>query len=328
MQFGAIIVTFNRLAALQGTLPHVLSEDVDALWVIDNASTDGTGDWLDTLDDPRINVIKLTENTGGAGGFYTGVRAALECGNVPDWLVLFDDDAWPAPGAIARFRSTAPALPDDVGAVSAAVCYPNGRLCEMNRQGLNPFWHPKVLWDTLTKRKGDRSSFKLRDAELAPDAPVREIDNASFVGFILRTAATAKAGLPEAGLFIYGDDVLYSLTMRRAGYRILLDPAVRFIHDCGTMGEGFVYRPLWKIYYHCRNGVAIARVAAGPIVFPAALAYYTLLWWKRGRACPAAERDTYYKLMWQGIRDGLLWRRGRHNQAHEIAALAVEAAKR
>ena len=35
-------------------------------------------------------------------------------------------------------------------------------------------------------------------------------------------------------------------------------PALRFTHDCGTMGDGFVYRPLWKIYYHCRNGVSIA----------------------------------------------------------------------
>ena len=70
---------------------------------------------------------------------------------------------------------------------------------------------------------------------------------------------------------LYGDDVLYSLRLRRAGLGMVFMPAVRPDHDCGTMGQGFIYRPLWKIYHHCRNGVSIARQAAGPIIFPAAL---------------------------------------------------------
>ena len=322
MRIGAIIVTFNRLDALKGTLPRVLSENPDALWVIDNASTDGTGDWLAEQDDPRLHVIRLAQNTGGAGGFETGVRAALEAEAPCDWVVLFDDDAWPQPGCFAQFRSET--WGEDIGAVSAAVTYPDGRLCEMNRQGVNPFWHLGVLATSLLPgRKGTRSRFKVTDTELTPDAPQRDSDNASFVGFFLRLSATQTAGLPEGGLFIYGDDVLYSLRLRRAGWRVVLAPALRFDHDCGTMGQGFVYRPLWKIYYHCRNGVTIARVAAGPLVYPLALTYYTLLWWRRGRGLSGDERRTYYRLMRMGLRDGLLGRRGRADQAHEIAAIAV-----
>ena len=317
MNLAAVIVTFKRLEALKTTLTQVLDQSFDTVYVVDNASGDGTGDWLRSVADPRVVVITLSDNLGGAGGFHAGIEASLASETAPDWIALFDDDAMPAEGAIAEFRRIEPELDADIGAVTASVTYPDGKVCEMNRQGRNPFWHPRVFFGAITG--GGREGFHMTDAQLALGAPNCDVDNASFVGFLLRAKATEQAGLPEAGLFIYGDDVLYSLRLRRAGWRIWLVPAVRFLHDCGTMGEGFVYRPLWKIYYHCRNGVAIARMAAGPIVFPAALVYYILQWFRRGLSCPKTERKTYYRLMRKGLWDGLMWRRGRSDEAHRIA---------
>jgi GT2 family glycosyltransferase len=329
---AAIIVTYNRLEALKQSLERVLREEVDRVHVIDNASSDGTADWLATLDDPRLRVTRLSENGGGAGGFAAGLEAAMGGEDPAAWCVLFDDDAWPLPGSFARFRRDAARLdPDDtrpgaLGAIAASVCYPDGKICEMNRPNLNPFWHGRVLARTLL---GGRGQFKVTDADLAPDAPVRPLDVASFVGYFVSRGAVRGLGLrPEAGLFLYGDDVLYSLRLRRAGLRIELWPQLRFAHDCGTMGEGFVYRPLWKIYYHCRNGVQIAREAAGPVVFPAALAYYTLVWWRRGRSCPPESRRLYYRMMRDGLRDGLRGRRGRNDRLHDAAVLVPAPANR
>jgi hypothetical protein len=100
---------------------------------------------------------------------------------------------------------------------------------------------------------------------------------------------------------------------------------IRFTHDCGTMGDGFVYRPIWKIFYHCRNGVSIARQAAGPLIFPLALAYYTVIWWRRGQHCNGTERQLYYKMMRMGLIDGLLRRRGRKAAVHDLAQGLVPA---
>ncbi|KKL96773.1 hypothetical protein LCGC14_1841110, partial [marine sediment metagenome] len=161
-----------------------------------------------------------------------------------------------------------------------------------------------------------RRGFKVSDADLAPEGPVQRIDIASFVGFFVSRGAVARIGLPEAGLFLYGDDVLYSLRLRRAGFAMELRPALRFVHDCATMDRDFVYRPMWKIYYHARNGVQIAREAAGPVIFPVALAYYTLVWWRRGRHCPPAERRLYNRMMRTGLWDGLRGRRGRNDAIH------------
>jgi rhamnopyranosyl-N-acetylglucosaminyl-diphospho-decaprenol beta-1,3/1,4-galactofuranosyltransferase len=324
------MVTFNRLNRLRDTLPRLLAEPVDRVVVVDNASTDGTGDWLAGQTDPRLTVRRLADNMGGAGGFEAGLATlrdgpALPDGTaLPDWTALLDDDAWPEAGTLGRLagdlarpETRAAAAGRPIGAVVAAVTLPDGQVAEMNRPSCNPFWHPRIFARTLLG--GGRGGFHIADADLAPGAPPRAVDVASFVGFVVHRDAVLRAGLPEGGLFIYGDDVLYSLRLRRAGLALLLLPDLRFVHDCGTMDARFVYRPLWKIYYHCRNGVSIARQAAGPIVFPAALAYYVTLWARRGRHCLPAERPIYRQLMWQGVRDGLRGRRGRHDPAHRLA---------
>lgn len=326
MRLAALIVTHNRLAALKVTLERMLAEAVDRVLVVDNASDDGTAEWLAGQDDPRLEVLRLAQNRGGAGGFSAGVAAVLQGPGAADWCVLLDDDARPCPGAMAAFRR---ALADHdpgaahrgaLGAVAAAVILPDGRIAEMNRPGRNPFWHPGTLVRTLLL--GSRRGFHVGDGDLAPGASPRPIDTASFVGFFLSRGAVARAGLPDADRFLYGDDVLYSLHLRRMGLGIRLMPAIRFEHDCATMEVGFVYRPLWKIYYHCRNGVGIARAAAGPVVFPLALAWYVAQWWRRGRHCRPEDRALYRRMMWAGLRDGL---RGRHGRNPEIHRMVLEA---
>ncbi len=317
MRLAAVVVTYNRVEQLRVTVARLLAEAVDVIVVVDNASSDGTPDWLARQSDPRLDVVRLTENTGGAGGFEAGMARARDAHD-PDWCVLMDDDARPEAGALTRFKET----PAEEGVVAAAVFYPNGTLCEMNRPSRNPFWQLGLFIQTLFK--GNREGFHLPDSAFAPDAPPSPIDIASFVGYFVHRTVTERAGLPEGGLFIYGDDVLYSLRVRRAGMPMVMRPDIRFEHDCGTMGEGFIYRPLWKIYYHCRNGVSIARQAAGPLIFPAALLWYVILWARRGRYYAGAERRMYRRMMWLGLRHGLMRKRGRYDPAHVMAATLAE----
>jgi len=325
-QLAAVVITHNRLGQVQRTLARLLAEGVARVVVVDNASTDGTGHWLGCQHDPRLTVLRLPENRGGAGGFEAGLAHLMgrdgRAPDAPDWTLLTDDDARPQPGAIAAFGRVAAGLDPDrgpVGVIAAAVTLPDGRVAEMNRPLLNPFWHPRLALRTALRGRG---AFHLPDAALAADAPARDIDGASFVGFFLARGAVVRAGLPEGGLFIYGDDVIYSLTLRRAGLLIRFQPSIRFEHDCASLGTGLTVRPLWKVYYLCRNGIVMTRVAAGWLLRPVAIIWYILAWSRKARHYGVPERGIYRRLMWLGIRDGLAGRRGRRDAAHRIAALA------
>lgn len=264
---AALVVTCNRLGKLRVTLDALRREAPERILVVDNDSADGTAEWLAAQD--GVEVLTLPENRGGAGGFEAGLRHLADGASPPAWIVVMDDDARPAPGAIAAFRA---ADLSAVDAVAAAVTFPDGRVCDMNRPAVVPFWTRGAFAATL--RRG-RMGFHMSDDELAPGRPPRAVDFASFVGLFLSRRAIALGGYPDGRMFLYGDDTLYTMELSRAGGRILAMPSVRFEHDCATMThrEGR-HAPVWKVYYLQRNALRVYAAAAGwlaPVALPVAV---------------------------------------------------------
>jgi GT2 family glycosyltransferase len=298
----AVVVTFNRLPDLQVTLAKLLENSADelaAVVVVNNASTDGTGGWLSDLTDPRLDIHTLPYNMGGAGGFEAGMKAAVADHN-PDWVVVMDDDARPCKGALAAFHDTDLR---DWDAAAAAVYFPDGQICEMNRPSRNPFWHMPVFLRTLF-RLGGRSGFHLDPMAYAEGAPMRQVDITSFVGFFISRAAILRIGYPDPSLFVYGDDGIYSLTLSHKGGRIGFMPQVRFEHDCSTFAaQDGRFRPLWKVYYYHRNLLILYQMAAGWLFWPAL--FIILPKWLLKTRYHMGERRVFLRLLWRAIWDGL-----------------------
>jgi len=98
----AVVVTYNRRDMVTRLVATLDAGQVvpDEVVVVVNASTDGTVEALAALQTTTpLRVLELTENTGGAGGFHTGLAAALERG--ADLVWLMDDDGTPAPDCLA-----------------------------------------------------------------------------------------------------------------------------------------------------------------------------------------------------------------------------------
>ncbi|MDZ4093577.1 MAG: glycosyltransferase [Paracoccaceae bacterium] len=314
MRIAAIVVTFNRLDHLRVTLQRALAEPLDHLVVVDNGSTDGSREWLAGVADPRLLIIKTATNGGGAAGFEIGLREAVARLD-PDWCVLMDDDASPKPGAIAQFR-----LGDFAGyaAIAAAVTFPDGRICDMNRPWVNPFGAIPVLLRSFLGK--GRAGFHLPDQAYADDV-LRPVDVATFVGLFLSRDAIAKVGYPDGRLFIYGDDVLYTLALSKAGGRIGFAPQIGFTHDCSSPERGRAFRPFWKTYYHHRNLVFVYRSVAGPVLFWPLIALMVPKWLLKGRDLPKDERRVYRRLIRRAIADAFANHRSRSHA--EICALAT-----
>lgn len=122
MKISYVIVTHNRRTALQRTLkrlralvPHGTPQDI---WVINNASSDGTEQMLEDAF-PSVHVINRADNAGACA--RTDAIGQAE----GDLLVFLDDDSYPLPGVIeaaTRHFVEKPSL----GMLAATIELPDG----------------------------------------------------------------------------------------------------------------------------------------------------------------------------------------------------------
>ena len=296
-KIAAVTVTYNRLNKLAVALEHTLVEELDYVVIVNNNSTDGTAVWLDSLTDSRIHVLHLAENSGGAGGFHEGfkyINDNLDAG----WLVCFDDDAWPENGAISKFRQLQ--LDNNVGAVTACVKLPSGKISGMNRPGYSPFRSfPAFLRTALKGSKG----FHITDNEYK-SGNIVPVDWCSFVGcFIKCPTILEKVGYPQKELFLYGDDVMYTLSITAKGYSLLFVSDITFYHDCETIDQAKkVYTPLWKAYYTYRNGLLMYRKISG-VLFPFVALMKVILW--VSYLPNYGDKRRYLSVIFYAVKDGL-----------------------
>jgi GT2 family glycosyltransferase len=89
-----VVLTHNRLHLLPKCVENVLlrtSAATREIVIWDNASTDGTAEYLDSLDDPRIRVVHSAQNIG-----QNGYAQAFRLTTSP-YMIELDDDIVNAP---------------------------------------------------------------------------------------------------------------------------------------------------------------------------------------------------------------------------------------
>lgn len=317
----AVVVTYNRLQKLKTSIAALLAERCDAIVVVENCSNDGSREWLQqhARRHERLDVVLAPRNLGGAGGFAMGLRHAL-ARYESQWLVCIDDDAYPNAGAFDAFFES-----DLIGvdAAAAAVYAPDGGICEMNRPSLNPFWHWRLLLKTVVLRQG-RRGFHVRD-ECYSRADAVAIDATSFVGFFIRRGMVEQIGLPDQRLFLYGDDVLYALSVRRACGQIRFLSGVTFTHDCETFAtHEKKFTPPWKAYYTYRNGLLVYRAAAGKL-FWLFLPFKLASWIASARLYDNPR--SHLRVVYTALKD---WAGQHYDRPHEeiVSLAAVPAASK
>jgi rhamnopyranosyl-N-acetylglucosaminyl-diphospho-decaprenol beta-1,3/1,4-galactofuranosyltransferase len=201
MSVCALVVTYNRRALLDRCLSAIGAQTVppDELILVDNASTDGTPELLRDrgyLDRPDVRYLRLEENLGSSGGFARGFEAARE--TAAGWLWTMDDDAEPAPDCLERLLASPPAREGGTACVCPKVVYADGSLNDVMRADFRRRLRP------------------LRESRYR-SGHYPAIDVTSFVGPLYRMSAVRALDPPKAEFFVWGDDVEYSLRLRREG---------------------------------------------------------------------------------------------------------------
>ncbi len=199
------------LAALIGQSQHL-----DIIYIIDNASTDGTPDLLrerQFMNHPRISYHRMPTNGGGAGGFRSGLEIAYQNGH--DWFWIMDDDA------IAKTDALAQMIPHlNYGEICALANLKIDSVGEVQHFHLGK----ATTWNPLARDLIN----PIRPADYENKDHV-EIEFSSFVGLLVNRYAVEQIGFPNQDFFIHYDDYEYCLRMRQVG-KIVLVPKSVIIH--------------------------------------------------------------------------------------------------
>jgi len=86
----AIIVTYNGKETISSTIEY-LKKNVNHIVIIDNNSTDGTKDFIETIKSTTLEVINLNKNYGIAYALNIGVEYANL--NEFNWILTMDQDS-------------------------------------------------------------------------------------------------------------------------------------------------------------------------------------------------------------------------------------------
>ena len=189
-----VIVTFERAPLLRRCLGAVLAQarPPDLVVAVDNASGDGTRDLLRD-EFPQVKAILLPRNVGSAGGFARGMSAALAEG--ADWVWLMDDDVAPDASCLGELLDVAAATVKRV--VVPRRLTPDGRDCAN---------------EAVLVESAHRLDVVIADPERER---YRLIDLFTFEGPLIHRSVIEVVGLPNANLFIRGEDILYGVGINR-----------------------------------------------------------------------------------------------------------------
>ncbi|MEJ5300927.1 MAG: glycosyltransferase [Thermodesulforhabdaceae bacterium] len=190
----AVVPTYNRKELLTNCLKSILNGTVSpkTIIVVDNASTDGTKEHIESLfsqeiEQGRIVYVRLEENMGGAGGFAAGLKKGMEMD--VDYFWLMDDDSEPTEDALLELIKRA----------DPETCLVPLITTDRNKGELFPL--------------GIRINNEFRIFhQLITDIPtncVLEAPAAPFIGILIPKKVVKTIGFPRTDYFIWCDDIEY-----------------------------------------------------------------------------------------------------------------------
>lgn len=250
-----VVVTWQGAALLPACLAALRAQDRPgaAVWVVDNASTDGTAAVLAA--EPGIRVLRAPRNLGYAGGN----DLALAQVTTP-YVVLLNDDARPRPDWLRHLLAAFDGPGGErVAAVSSQVLFEGGpRAGRLNSAGA------LVYADGYGADRG------------FGDDPARWAGPAEVFGFCgtavaLRTQALREVGLFDEDFFLYYEDTDLSWRLRRAGWRLRYAPdaVTGHLHAASSSAAS----PLF-VFHNDRNRLLmLTKNASAPRVLRAVLRY-------------------------------------------------------
>ena len=235
-----IVVTYNRIKLLKRCLNHCVNIDYNKndLIVIDNNSSDGTADFLNTH---KFNFIKLNKNLGSSMGWYEGIKYALKLNYKYVWLM--DDDGYPLKNSLNLLLKN---FDNKFSCISSLV---------VSEDDYNKLVFKMPI---LNKKINNYLSlkFKTKNVNLIKKYSTNNTYEFAhlFNGSLIRLETIKKIGNVNEKYFMYGDEVDFFYRLKKIGKVVTCHQSLH-IHPNVENRKCSKY---W-IYYYLKNSIIINK---------------------------------------------------------------------
>jgi len=256
--YSLIIVDYNGVDA---TIAHILRcrETLGSTHIVfvENGSNEGVEEKLQAafgaperrrlpdisrqllfyrLENTEICYCYANENMGYARGNNLGVRIARALWSDFGYLISNNDLVFEKPFDVSVVDSVFAENPQ-VGLVGPKVVTPDG--CKQSPQAWAPAFRRLILdyWYRVAAsfmKEPKKSQFlTLRCNDLQENAPEGFCDWVSGCFFFVRADAFEQCGMFDEHTFLYGEEMILSRRLEKAGYKVWFCPRLEVIHKHG-----------------------------------------------------------------------------------------------
>jgi len=200
------ILSYNRMDELRFTLQKVFEQDYKNIEVIvvDNASTDGSGDMVET-EFPEVKLIRLNKNIGVAGW-----NRGFEVAN-GEYVLVLDDDSYP-----------------EIGSISAGV-----KIIENNEL---------VAVVGFTIFNAHHNLIENKEEYVKSHGQIFETSGFIGCGALIKRNVFLKLNGFDNSIFLYYNELEFAIRAKNAGYKILFLPNARVTHIYSSKLRSMKYK--------------------------------------------------------------------------------------
>ncbi len=237
MVLSVVIVTFNNRAEIGACLDALtrgLAPFQSRLFVIDNASVDGTAEWLNTHKtryQTQFNDFSLLcnpENTGFTAAVNQGLR---QCQGQGDLILLLNPD-------VIVQENTLPVLAEkllsrpEIGVITPQLRYLNGDIQASCRR----FPRKQDVFLQVTGLSAIVSRLHLRDWKMSDfdHRTSRFVEQPQGAFLLFHQAVLERVGLLDEDFFMFFSDVEWCERVQQRGWRIWFSADTFVYHHKGA----------------------------------------------------------------------------------------------
>lgn len=229
VDMSVVIVTWNVKRYVEECLESLQCQTECPpieITVVDNASSDGTADFIEKFF-PSVKVVRNSANLGFAIGNNIGIR-----GSKGKYICLINPDVKVAPDCLSKVLAYMEQNPS-IGILGPKMLGPDGRVrrsCMRFPDAWNVFARAVGL-DTLFNKSRFSSGLLMPDFRFDR---VCDVDVLNGWFWVVRRKALEQVGPIDERFFMYGEDIDWCYRFHQNAWRTVFYPEAQAVHYGGA----------------------------------------------------------------------------------------------